>query len=49
MLNDLGEEQLRFNFREGWPTRYTVASLNATGNDVAVDALEIAHEGLTLA
>jgi phage tail-like protein len=46
LLDDTGEEKMRWNFREGWPSRWTGPEFNATGNAVAVEALEIAHEGL---
>jgi phage tail-like protein len=46
LLNDAGEEKLRWNFREGWPTKWTGPSFNATGSEVAIESLEIAHEGL---
>ncbi len=48
LLDDAGEENLRWNFREGWPTKWTGPSFNATGNEVAIETLEIAHEGLEL-
>ncbi|PPT10210.1 hypothetical protein CKA32_006878 [Geitlerinema sp. FC II] len=40
---------MRWNFREGWPTKWTGTTFNATGNEVALETLEIAHEGLTKA
>lgn len=46
LLDDAGEEKLRWNFKEGWPTKWTGPSLNATGTEVAIETLEIAHEGL---
>ena len=49
LMDEAGEEKLRWNFREGWPTKYTVPTMNATANEVAVETLEIAHEGLTKA
>jgi phage tail-like protein len=49
LLDDTGAEQRRWNFREGWPTKWTGPSLNATGNEVAIETLEIAHEGLVKA
>ena len=49
LLDDAGAEKARWNFREGWPTKWTGASFNATGNEVAVETLEIAHEGLVKA
>ena len=49
LLDDAGEEKARWNFREGWPTKWTGPSLNATGNEVAIETLEIVHEGLVKA
>ena len=46
LLDDVGEEQVRWNFREGWPTKWTGPSFNSTGSEVAIETLEIAHEGL---
>ena len=33
-------------FRRGLPVKYTGPSLNATQNSVAIEAIEIAHEGI---
>ena len=49
LLNDAGEEKLRWNFVNGWPTKWNGPSLNATGNEVAIESLEIAHEGVSKA
>lgn len=46
LYNDAGEEKIRWNFVEAWPTKWTGPSFNATGNEVAIETLEIAHEGL---
>lgn len=46
LLDTKGEEKVRWNFREGWPTKWTGPTFNATGSEVAVETLEIAHEGL---
>lgn len=46
LLDDTGEEQVRWNFRDGWPTKWIGPNLNATGNEVAIETLEIAHEGV---
>ncbi len=47
LLDDTGEETMRWDFVEAWPTKWTGASFNATGNEVAIETLEIAHEGIT--
>ena len=49
LVDDAGEEKKRWNFREGWPTKWTGPSFNATSNEVAIETLEIVHEGIVLA
>jgi phage tail-like protein len=49
LLDDTGAEKVRWNFVEGWPTKWTGPSFNATGNEVAIETLEIVHEGLVKA
>jgi phage tail-like protein len=49
LLDDAGEEKVRWNFRDGWPSKWTGPSLNATGNEVAIETLEIVHEGIAKA
>ncbi len=49
LLDDTGAEKLRWNFVEGWPTKWTGPTFNATGNEVAIETLEIVHEGVTKA
>jgi phage tail-like protein len=46
LLDDLGEEKVRWNFINAWPTKWTAPAFNATGNEVAIETLELAHEGL---
>jgi len=46
LMDESGAEKVRWNFREGWPTKWTGPSFNATGNEVAIETLEIAHEGV---
>ena len=42
-------EVLRWNFVNAWPTKWQGPELNALGNEVAVESLVLAHEGLALA
>jgi len=42
------KEALRWNFREGWPRKWDGPAFNAKTNEVAIELLEIAHEGLQL-
>ena len=46
LLDRTGKEKVRWNFINAWPTKWTGPSFNAKGNDVAIETLEIAHEGL---
>jgi phage tail-like protein len=46
LLNDAGEEKLRWNFVSAWPSKWEGPSFNATANEVAVEGLTIAHEGV---
>jgi phage tail-like protein len=46
LLNRLGEEAARWNFVRAWPTKYTAPSFAAEGNDIAIETMELAHEGL---
>jgi phage tail-like protein len=46
LLDDVGEETWRWNLTNAWPTKWTGPSFNATGNEVAIETLEIAHEDL---
>jgi phage tail-like protein len=48
-LDETGQEKVRWNFRDGWPSAWTGPSFNATGSDVAVESVEISHEGLVRA
>ena len=44
-----GNEKLRWNFRDGWPSKYDPSDLNAKSPDVAIETLEITFEELTRA
>jgi phage tail-like protein len=48
LRDEAGKEALRWKFREGWVTKYEGPTLNAKNNEVAINSLEIAHEGLYL-
>ncbi|NGO75952.1 phage tail protein [Streptomyces sp. YC504] len=49
LLDEARRPALTWNFREGWPSKWEGPALNAKNNDVAIENLEIAHEGLELA
>ena len=41
-------EVMRWHVYRAWPVKYTGPSLNAKGNDVAIEELELACEGLAI-
>ena len=49
MIDDTGTEIVRYNFRDAWPMKWTGTAFNATTNEVAIESLEIAHEGVNKA
>lgn len=48
LLNEAREPVLRWSFKEGWPSKWEGPGIKATGNEIAIETLEIAHEGLSL-
>jgi phage tail-like protein len=48
MLDEARQPALVWRFFEGWPSKWEGPALNAKNNDIAIESLEIAHEGLEL-
>jgi phage tail-like protein len=46
LQNDLHLPVNIWNFKRGLPAKWTGPSMNATQNNIAIEAIEIAHEGL---
>jgi phage tail-like protein len=46
VLDRKGEEVARWNFVRAWPTKWDGPDLNAEGNDIAIETLVLAHEGI---
>ncbi len=49
LLDEARNEVLRWNFTRAWPCKYSGPGLNAANNEIAMNTLEIAHEGLEVA
>jgi phage tail-like protein len=47
LMDEEGKPAARWNFVNAWPSKYDAPDLTAKGNDVAVETLEIVHEGMT--
>lgn len=46
-LDEEGEDVATWQVIEAWPVKYTAPNFNGTGNEVALELIEFAHEGLT--
>ena len=44
--NEAGDDKAAFEITRAWPTKYDPSDLNGTGNEVAIDSLELANEGI---
>jgi phage tail-like protein len=49
LLDEARNPALTWNFREGWPCKWEGPALNGKTSEVAIEMLEICHEGLVLA
>lgn len=48
LLNDEHESVMRWKVRNAWVTKLEGPVLNATANEVAIETLELAHEGISV-
>ncbi|WP_064202147.1 phage tail protein [Brevibacillus brevis] len=46
-VNEAGDDVATWKVIEAWPTKYTAPDFNGTSSEVAIEQLEIAHEGMT--
>lgn len=44
--DEQGEDRARFVVSEAWPLKYDPSDLNAKGNEVMIELLELANEGV---
>ena len=49
LMDDRGAERIRWNLENCWPAKWTGPSFDASASEVAIESLEIVHEGITLA
>jgi len=48
LLDEKGEATMVWTLANAWPTKITGTDLKSDGNEVAVETIEIAHEGLKI-
>lgn len=49
LLDESGSPTMTWTLTNAWPTKITGTDLKSDGNEVAVESLELAHEGITIA
>lgn len=47
VVDESGADKARWEIVEAWPSKYDPADLNAKGNEISVEMLEICNEGVT--
>ena len=48
LMNEAREPVLRWNFVNGWVSKYEGPALNSTASEAAIESIEITHEGVVL-
>jgi len=48
LLDEAGEPTMVWTLANAWPTKIEGTDLKSDGNEVAVESIEIVHEGLTI-
>ena len=48
LLEETGSPAMTWTLNNAWPTKMTTTDMKAEANEVAVETLELSHEGLTI-
>jgi phage tail-like protein len=48
LMDEERKDVLRWHFENAWPNKIEGPTMKAAGNDVAIENIELVHEGLTL-
>ena len=48
LLNETHDPVVVWKIKQAWPVKVEGPSLKSSGNEVAIESIELAHEGLTL-
>jgi phage tail-like protein len=49
LLDEEGNDTMVWTLTNAWPTKISSTDLKSEGNEVAIESIEIVHEGLTIA
>jgi phage tail-like protein len=47
-MDELREDVLRWHFENAWISKIEGPALKASGNEVAIESVELVHEGLSI-
>ncbi len=45
LIDEAGSDKARWDIERAWPTKYDPPDFSAKGNEVAIETIEIVHEG----
>jgi phage tail-like protein len=48
VLDESRKEQVRYNLQNAWPSKITGPDLKANANEIAIEAIEMVHEGIEM-
>ncbi|MBZ9610079.1 phage tail protein [Rheinheimera maricola] len=48
LLDEAGGTTMVWTLSHAWPTKITATNLDSDGNEVAIESIEIAHEGISM-
>jgi len=48
LMNEKHEPVMVWKVKKAWPTKLTSPDLKASGNEVAIESMELAHEGISI-
>ena len=49
LSDESGNQTMVWTLNNAWPTKFTFTDMKSDANETAVESLEIAHEGITIA
>ena len=48
LLDEQGDEAIRWILKRAWPVKVEGPNLNARANEIAIESIELCHEGITI-
>lgn len=49
LLDEKRSEKVRFNLKNAWPSKWVGPDFKAAANEIAIEQLELCHEGVSIA